>query len=194
MFSLLGRSGSPQPQAQKRRPRFSCGTACSQAVETLNAFLGVRRFARLRGRSTLLASKQCHTSSSRATPPRERARFAPSAVARGRRRAWGWSPGIPGRVCFRGDGRISRSSWGTPIPVCPCSSTPAGRCVPDRGGNLARVGSRSTCRPWRHGNKHSSGSRPRNGNGSSRRSSTSCFRTRSSGDTWLWAPDRRIAA
>jgi hypothetical protein len=23
------------------------------------------------------------------------------------------------------------SSWGTPIPVCPCSSTPAGQCVPD---------------------------------------------------------------
>ncbi len=29
------------------------------------------------------------------------------------------------------------SSWGTPIPVCPCSSTPAGRCVPDHGGTLA---------------------------------------------------------
>jgi hypothetical protein len=25
-----------------------------------------------------------------------------------RRRAWGWSPGIPVRVCFRGDGRISQ--------------------------------------------------------------------------------------
>ena len=24
------------------------------------------------------------------------------------------------------------SSWGTPIPVCTCSPTPAGRCVPDR--------------------------------------------------------------
>ena len=29
------------------------------------------------------------------------------------------------------------SSWGTPIPVCPCSSTPAGRCAPDHGGTLA---------------------------------------------------------
>jgi len=29
------------------------------------------------------------------------------------------------------------SSWGTPIPVCTCSSTPAGRCVPDRDGTLA---------------------------------------------------------
>jgi hypothetical protein len=30
------------------------------------------------------------------------------------------------------------SSWGTPIPVCACSPTPAGRCVPDRLWN-ARV-------------------------------------------------------
>ena len=29
------------------------------------------------------------------------------------------------------------SSWGTPIPVCPCSPTPAGRCVPNRDGTLA---------------------------------------------------------
>jgi len=29
------------------------------------------------------------------------------------------------------------SSWGTPIPVCTCSSTPAGWCVPDLGGTLA---------------------------------------------------------
>jgi hypothetical protein len=29
------------------------------------------------------------------------------------------------------------SSWGTPIPVCSCSSTPAGRCVPDHNGTLA---------------------------------------------------------
>ena len=29
------------------------------------------------------------------------------------------------------------SSWGTPIPVCTCSSTPAGRCVPDHCGTLA---------------------------------------------------------
>ena len=29
------------------------------------------------------------------------------------------------------------SSWGTPMPVCACSSTPAGRGVPDRGGTLA---------------------------------------------------------
>jgi len=29
------------------------------------------------------------------------------------------------------------SSWGTPIPVCPCSPTPAGRRVPDLGGTLA---------------------------------------------------------
>jgi hypothetical protein len=29
------------------------------------------------------------------------------------------------------------SSWGTPILVCPCSPTPAGRCVPDHNGTLA---------------------------------------------------------
>jgi hypothetical protein len=29
------------------------------------------------------------------------------------------------------------SSWGTPIPVCTCSQTPAGRCAPDRCGTLA---------------------------------------------------------
>jgi hypothetical protein len=29
------------------------------------------------------------------------------------------------------------SSWGTPIPVCTCSQTPAGRCAPDRYGTLA---------------------------------------------------------
>jgi hypothetical protein len=46
------------------------------------------------------------------------------------RRAWGWSPGVPARALFRGDGRISKF-LGTPIPVCPCSSTPAGQCVPD---------------------------------------------------------------
>jgi len=48
-----------------------------------------------------------------------------------RRRAWGWSLGIPVREFFRGDGRISQSSWGTPIPVCTWSPTPAGRSVPD---------------------------------------------------------------
>ena len=40
--------------------------------------------------------------------PREHARFAPVAVACVRRRAWGWSPGIPVRDFFRGDGRISQ--------------------------------------------------------------------------------------
>ena len=40
--------------------------------------------------------------------PREHAPFAPVAVACGRRRAWGWSPGIPVRECFRGDDRISQ--------------------------------------------------------------------------------------
>jgi len=29
------------------------------------------------------------------------------------------------------------SSWGAPIPVCSCSSTPAGRRVPDQNGTLA---------------------------------------------------------
>jgi hypothetical protein len=29
------------------------------------------------------------------------------------------------------------SSWGTPIPVCSCSPTPAGRTVPDHNGTVA---------------------------------------------------------
>ncbi len=69
--------------------------------------------------------------------PRERAPFAPAAVARGRRRAWGWSPGIPFRVLLPWRRQDLPSSWGTPIPVCTCSSTPAGRRVPDRGRTLA---------------------------------------------------------
>lgn len=40
--------------------------------------------------------------------PRERARFAPAAVAHGRRRAWGWSPGVPVRESFHGDDRSSQ--------------------------------------------------------------------------------------
>ena len=43
------------------------------------------------------------------------------------------------------------SSWGTPIPVCTCSSTPAGRCAPDDNGTLARPPSRE-CRRRRRGN------------------------------------------
>jgi hypothetical protein len=31
--------------------------------------------------------------------------------------------------------QVLPSSWGTPIPVCTCSSTPAGRCVPDHTRN-----------------------------------------------------------
>ena len=54
------------------------------------------------------------------------------------RRAWGCSPGIPLRVILPWRRQDLPSSWGTPIPVCPCSPTPAGRCVPDRLRN-ARV-------------------------------------------------------
>ena len=32
------------------------------------------------------------------------------------RRAWGWSPGIPFRVCFRGDDRISQFPGEPPFP------------------------------------------------------------------------------
>ena len=41
----------------------------------------------------------------------------------------------PGRLPWRR--QDLPSSWGTPIPVCPCSSTPAGRCVPDHCGTIA---------------------------------------------------------
>jgi hypothetical protein len=48
--------------------------------------------------------------------PREHAHFAPAVAACGRRRAWGWSPGIPFRVCFRGDDRISQVPGEPPFP------------------------------------------------------------------------------
>ena len=41
----------------------------------------------------------------------------------------------PGRLPWRR--QELPSSWETPIPVCPCSSTPAGRGVPDLSGTLA---------------------------------------------------------
>ena len=63
--------------------------------------------------------------------------FAPAAAACGRRRAWGWSPGIPVRELLPWRRQDLPSSWGTPIPVCSCSPTPAGRCVPDHCGTLA---------------------------------------------------------
>ena len=75
--------------------------------------------------------------------PRERADFAPAAVARGRRRAWGWSPGIPVRVVFRGDGTISqvpgepRSPFAHVLRPRPAgaSLTLAGRSRGPRTGN-----------------------------------------------------------
>jgi hypothetical protein len=75
--------------------------------------------------------------------PRERARFAPTAVARGRRRAWGWSPGIPVREGFRGDGRISQVPGEPQFPFAHvlrprpagASLTKAGRSHGPRTGN-----------------------------------------------------------
>jgi len=69
--------------------------------------------------------------------PREHACFAPAAAA------WrGVGPGVGHPVPPPGNSSWRRqdlpSSWGTPIPVCTCSPTPAGRNVPDRLRN-ARV-------------------------------------------------------
>jgi hypothetical protein len=36
------------------------------------------------------------------------------------------------------------SSWGTPIPVCSCSPTPAGRCVPDQLRNARAAPAKGT--------------------------------------------------
>ena len=63
--------------------------------------------------------------------PREHASFAPAAVA------WGSvGPGVRHPVSPSGNSSWKRqdlpSSWGTPIPVCTWSQTPAGRCVPNR--------------------------------------------------------------
>jgi hypothetical protein len=76
--------------------------------------------------------------------PRERAHFAPYAVARGRRGAWGWSPGIPVRVCFRGDDRISQVPGEPQFPFAhvlrprpaDASLTLAGRPRGPRVGNV----------------------------------------------------------
>ena len=69
--------------------------------------------------------------------PREHACFAPAAAAWG-----GVGPGVGHPVSPSGNSSWKRqelpSSWGTPIPVCTWSPTPAGRCVPDRLRN-ARV-------------------------------------------------------
>ena len=51
------------------------------------------------------------------------------------RRAWGWSLGIPLRD-FPWKRQDLPSSWGTPIPVCTWSPTPAGRNVPDQLRNV----------------------------------------------------------
>lgn len=75
--------------------------------------------------------------------PRERAPFAPAAVARLRRRAWGWSPGIPFRVLFRGDGRSSQVPGEPQFPFAhvlrprpaDASLTVAGRPHGPREGN-----------------------------------------------------------
>ena len=63
--------------------------------------------------------------------PREHASFAPAAAA------WGSvGPGVRHPVSPSGNSSWKQqdlpSSWGTPIPVCTWSQTPAGRCVPNR--------------------------------------------------------------
>ena len=69
--------------------------------------------------------------------PRDHAPFAPAVAACG-----DFGPGVDYSVSPSGLLPWRRqdlpSSWGTPIPVCTCSPTPAGRNVPDRLRN-ARV-------------------------------------------------------
>jgi hypothetical protein len=75
--------------------------------------------------------------------PREHAWFAPAADACGRRRARGCSPGIPLRVFFRGDGRISQVPGEPRFPFAhvlrprpaDASLTMAGRSRGPRAGN-----------------------------------------------------------
>ena len=68
--------------------------------------------------------------------PRDHARFRSRRRCVPQRRAWGWSPGIPVRDLLPWRRQDLPSSWGTPIPVCPCSR-PRRPCVPDRCGTLA---------------------------------------------------------
>ena len=48
--------------------------------------------------------------------PREHASFRSRRRCVRQRRAWGWSPGIPVRACFRGDDRISQVPGEPPFP------------------------------------------------------------------------------
>jgi hypothetical protein len=62
--------------------------------------------------------------------PREHAAVCSRRRRVCRRRAWGWSLGIPGRDGFRGDDRISQVPGEPPFPFAHAPSTPAGRCAP----------------------------------------------------------------
>lgn len=76
--------------------------------------------------------------------------FRPHAAERCRGRvSWSWSPGISGRDCGQWRRQDLLRSWGTPIVLLPCSSTPVGpthqalamrrrgpRCVHDEGSRI----------------------------------------------------------
>ena len=68
-----------------------------------------------------------------------------------RRQAWSWSPGISRRAVPRRRQDLP-SSWGTPIPVCTCSWTPAGRSVPNLGrDDRVALGQRTAKAPTTRG-------------------------------------------
>jgi len=68
--------------------------------------------------------------------PQEHACFAPTVAA-----CRNGGPGVGHPESPSGLSSVETAGspkfLGNPIPVCPCSPTPAGRCVPDRSGTLA---------------------------------------------------------
>ncbi len=73
----------------------------------------------LSGRYDFLPPIPPHFVFLRLAVPREHSLFRSRRRRVLRRRAWGWSPGIPGRDCFRGDDRVSQVPGEPPLCLCP---------------------------------------------------------------------------
>ena len=56
-----------------------------------------------------------------------------------KRRTWSWSSGISSRTFLTWKRQGLPSSWGTPISICTCSSTPVGRQSADQNAVVARL-------------------------------------------------------
>jgi hypothetical protein len=72
-----------------------------------------------------------------AIPREHSARFVSPAATECRATGLGLVTRYPTRDVLPWRRQDFPSSWGTPIPVCPCSRTPAGRYAPDQNRTLA---------------------------------------------------------